>query len=946
VNRTLQILGSTFLLAAVFAWPPGLAGANARPHRHASNYSANLLKDINPIRDRFIPTDVAQWGSNVVFTAVFYDGYISTESLWETDGTPAGTHRFTIPGNPKGFPSHITPVGDRDFFVESYGGTGPQLWVSDGTAGGTTSLATFHRDTDLFSMVQLGGDLYFITAVNYDHYFLWKSDGTAAGTQEIARIPEHISVRFYPLFARDAAADAVIENHSALFAGTISPNKSDAFFLYDAPRLVVAGSRIFVSAGDKTTGRELWSSDGTTAGTGLVDDINAGKQASTPSDLVSLGSDIYFTADDGVNGRQLWKSDGTAAGTQMVTSIPHGDAENLTASGNLLIFSDLKPCLTPSGICHDKTLGPGLWVSDGTPGGTMELHKAAVSNIYNISSGASTRVIFTVDRYVKVPHKRRYREIQSLWTSDGTAAGTQQLPSIDPGANSRISPPVIVGTGGTTQALFAATDPVAGRELWTTDGTAAGTHILRDIHPGGGSSNPSNLTVVVLGGHPEVLFSADDGTHGPQLWQTDGTTAGTTTVRLLNVTTASSNPGDFVPVGNGLDFVALGPTSRGSENATENIYRLTGPTAASIRLLGPLQSGYWSSQPQVATGQFGVYPCHIKRHRFSLCRMGVSPATTGVFTTITVPGKRGFTWPEITAAGGHVYVSSGRRLWTTDGTVAGTKLILTLPAKSGMAFTNVGGTPTNLLFFVYEHHKSQQVWQSDGTSAGTAPQLALSASLRRSHVVDLAVGAGGTIYESMWAPSTGTVLTAGSASQRTKVIALRVLNRLTPVGSDLYFCGQDGLHGTELWIDQGGHAHMLKNIRAGIESSNPRWITPYQNGVIFSAADRAHGREPWVSDGTAAGTHLVSNIAASSTSSAPGGFTVFDGSAFFVAANRSNGVALYVTDGTGSGTSLVRANIGVEAVTAVSGPFVYGDSLYFSSVDAHHGNELWFVPSQ
>src|SRR5688500_6426390 len=62
-------------------------------------------------------------------------------------------------------------------------------------------------------------------------------------------------------------------------------------------------------------GRELWTSDGTTAGTTLVKDINIGKTSAYFSNLLEFKGMVYFIADDGVNGYQLWVTDGTASGT-------------------------------------------------------------------------------------------------------------------------------------------------------------------------------------------------------------------------------------------------------------------------------------------------------------------------------------------------------------------------------------------------------------------------------------------------------------------------------------------------------------------------------------------------------------------------------------------------------------------------------------------------------
>jgi ELWxxDGT repeat protein len=85
------------------------------------------------------------------------------------------------------------------------------------------------------------------------------------------------------------------------------------------------------------------------------------------------------------------------------------------------------------------------------------------------------------------------------------------------------------------RVLFAAWDEAHGAELWSTDGTPGGTKLLRDILPGGASSQPAELTAV--GGR--VFFSANDGVHGWELWQSDSTPGGTRMVKDLR-------PGPFV----------------------------------------------------------------------------------------------------------------------------------------------------------------------------------------------------------------------------------------------------------------------------------------------------------------------------------------------------------------------------------------------------------------
>src|SRR6476661_7879861 len=81
-----------------------------------------------------------------------------------------------------------------------------------------------------------------------------------------------------------------------------------------------------------------------------------------------------------------------------------------------------------------------------------------------------------------------------------------------------------------TTVFFLQDDGVQGVELWKTDGTEAGTAILKDICPGACWGWPRSLTIW----NGVLYFSADDGVHGVEPWRSDGTTAGTAMLRDLN----------------------------------------------------------------------------------------------------------------------------------------------------------------------------------------------------------------------------------------------------------------------------------------------------------------------------------------------------------------------------------------------------------------------------
>src|SRR6478736_5083872 len=113
--------------------------------------------------------------------------------------------------------------------------------------------------------------------------------------------------------------------------------------------------------------------------------------------------------------------------------------------------------------------------------------------------------------------------------------GTPQLVlDINPAGNS--APTSITIVNGL--AFFTANDGSHGVELWKTDGTSAGTTLVTDLSPGASSSYPGDLANV----NGTLFFRANDGTHGDELWKSDGTAAGTVMVADIRAGLAGSNP--------------------------------------------------------------------------------------------------------------------------------------------------------------------------------------------------------------------------------------------------------------------------------------------------------------------------------------------------------------------------------------------------------------------
>ena len=300
--------------------------------------------------------------------------------------------------------------------------------------------------------------------------------------------------------------------------------------------LVTVDGTLYFTAYNEASGRELWKSDGTEAGTVLVKDVFPGANYSDVSNLTSVGGTLYFTANDGVVGTELWKSNGTEAGTVLVKDIRAGAVGSglgaLTNVGGTLFFN-----------ARDGVTGAELWKSDGTEAGTV-LVKDILAGEESSDPSPLTNIGGTL--YFTAQDEVAGFE---LWKSDGTEGGTVLVRDIFAGAGYS-QPTDLTNVGGTL--YFVADDGVAGRELWKSNGTEAGTVLVKEILAGTNFSGPTNLTDV--GG--TLYFTAADGVVGTELWKSDGTEAGTVMVKDIRTGGVSSVPNHLTNVAGTLFFWA------------------------------------------------------------------------------------------------------------------------------------------------------------------------------------------------------------------------------------------------------------------------------------------------------------------------------------------------------------------------------------------------------
>jgi ELWxxDGT repeat protein len=481
----------------------------------------NNLGQVILVRDINLGSDYSFNDSNIYNLEVFKnkvyfsanDG-VSGRELWVSDGTTGGTQlikNINLGRNSYGTPRSSNPndfveVNNKLYFTANDRVNGRELWVTNGTENGTKLVADINPGSDSSvssysdSLTEFNNKLLFAANDGVNGRELWVSDGTSAGTKLVKDINPGNFEGYY---------------------GEIYPNSSNPSYFTEL------NNKLLFTANDGVNGRELWVTDGTSAETKLVKDINSGSDSSLNSysgaEFTELNDKLLFTADDGVNGRELWVSDGTSAGTKLVKDINPGSfegyyGETYPYSSSPSDFTELNDKLLFS--ANDGVDGRELWVSDGTSAGTKlvkDINPGSDSSLNSYSGAKFTelndKLLFTADDGVNG---------RELWVTDGTSAGTKLVKDINPssfegyyGETYPDSSSPRDFTVFNNKLYFVADDGVNGRELWITDGTESGTQLVADINPGSESSDVSSLTVV----DRELLFVANNGNTGRELFK-------------------------------------------------------------------------------------------------------------------------------------------------------------------------------------------------------------------------------------------------------------------------------------------------------------------------------------------------------------------------------------------------------------------------------------------
>ena len=371
--------------------------------------------------------------------------------LWQSNGTPEGTTRVAqLPEFSYGMDDAYLMNGILYFLDPSC------LWRTDGTSAGTWQVsAEFDRAE---SPAIYNNHLYFSAADEVHDQELWISDGTPAGTRLFADL-NLIEDSICP--PDDAGAGPNVASSAGCSSSSFPENYA------------ISGNELYFTAFSPLIGVELWKTNGN--GVRLVKDFHPGNNPYTahPSPFTLPDGTLLICADDGEHGSELWTSDGTTTGTTLLKDIFPGAGHGVSCGyylgtmGNALFFPG-----------NDGGHGGSLWKTDGTAAGTVPVKH--FPNSYVTHSPFDNAVM---------DGKLYFDVSRQFWATDGSAAGTTMLAENifsffvggydPPGVNSAIFNHRLILSAGDHS------DPdLEDIELWATDGTRAGTKLLRDLLPG------------------------------------------------------------------------------------------------------------------------------------------------------------------------------------------------------------------------------------------------------------------------------------------------------------------------------------------------------------------------------------------------------------------------------------------------------------------------------
>jgi ELWxxDGT repeat protein len=693
----------------------------------------------------------------------------------------------------------------RQFFTTTSYAEGSELWVTDGSPAGTRLFADICPGQCGSSPTQfsvIGGRLYFSAQDALHGRELWALDAGAAAPRLFADINPGV----------EGSNPGGVRRVTVAIGGVVR--------MLD-----------FVVARSVQRGSELWRVLPTEVR--LERDFRAGREDGRPALPVNFGANrLLTTAIDSSGVRRplqlVYSGVDTLSQVTPLTGFPADSATQSLSQEAPLKLGD-RAFLQRAGLAGNPSQ---LWVlrDGGAAADIVQLHQAgAIRDLMAV--GGLNRVFFTSNNLLHV--------------SDGTSAGTVSL-----GAQSAQRLTALP----TQLLLYARSGSAASNiELFRSNGTLAGTALVREIIPGDSGFGFFSPLIASRDGS-RVYFGVNN-----QLWTSDGSSAGT-----LQLDTLADGAIDGLLAGSGRSVLVA--SDDGEPHFSAGVVN-------DLRRLAEVRSD---------VGNAFAFPLDLIGHRL-LFNALVDGATVSALQSASA-----------TDLGNRINLLA-QAAQERRGVLLGSRLLLQPFRERGRSFVTDGLAPVQeqaahssmgivqgcgAVFdggVITADDSFSELWRLDGSIAGSLPLLQLASGQfepcsPRDSSDKITFSAFGDDFLVAGDPGTPNI---GSELLRfvppDSLSAVADINpgpadsrpsSLERLGAQLLFSADDGIHGRELWISDGSAqgTRLLFDIEPGAASSAPHGLRRVGNRVVFAARTQQHGFELWSSDGTAAGTALLRDL--------------------------------------------------------------------------------------
>ncbi|NOK63452.1 MAG: hypothetical protein GFH25_541276n9 [Chloroflexi bacterium AL-N10] len=512
--------------------------------------------------------------------------------------------------------------------------------------------------------------------------------------------------------------------------------------------------------------------------------------------------------------------------------------------------------------------------------------------------------------------------------------------------------------------FFIANDGHRGYELWISNGTEAGTQMVKDIVPGKKSSNPSRLTII----GDRLFFTVnEDRTDNNELWVSDGTSKGTYLVHPIVLSESYAELTNFTDLNGQLFFTAE------DENGNFSLWKSNGDPG-DMTLVAQLASSGVTGWAEMIAIENTLYIIAQSEVGSNLWKSDGSPDGTAVLKHFGyaalntapkdvalsfIPSSNDPIWPfsprELTNVDGTLFFRGydevhGHELWISDGTSEGTRMVVDATAGVISNFPKELTVIGDKLFYVGINYATERgIWSSDGTAEGTReirsfprPESPPAALTVVDNMLFFSASDGEEIFNRELWKSDGTAAGTVQVKEIVPGSTGSFPFELTTVNGLLFFSADDPSSHLDrrLWRSDGTAAGTYV-VEASVEPTNLVGV----NEILFfqGGTQPYYDSELWRSDGTAAGTVEVKDINTRSDNSFSVSLTQGDDTAFFTAFDMVNGWELWRTDGTVQGTTLIRdiQNGENNELSWIPQMIYTNGNLFFVRVNQSDAPELW-----